>query len=133
MKKILVLAVFALSLTGCFSFQIGPPMGSVVLGERTVDFKADHDVINVGTDEGLFRALYFIVEQSDIELFNLLIVYRSGEREMFDTRLIFREGSRSRMVDLRGGKRVIESVQFTYRTVGERQEGKARVVVYGVR
>jgi hypothetical protein len=48
-------------------------------------------------------------------------------------RLIFNEGSRSRLIDLNGRERRINSIQFTYRTLGSWQEGKARVVVYGVK
>jgi hypothetical protein len=135
MKKILFLAAVALSVMSCMSVP-GPvlaPSGSVLLGERSVDFKADHDVIGVGAYNGTFRSLSFVVEKNDIELFNLVIVYGNGEREKFATRLIFREGTRSRILDLHGGKRVIRSIQFTYRTVGNWAEGKARVAVYGVR
>jgi hypothetical protein len=133
MKKILVLAAFALSITACVSFTVAPPAGSVMLGERMVDFKSDHDVINVSSAEGLFRSLYFVVEKNDLEVFNLLVVYGNGEKEKLDVRLMFKAGSRSRTVDLHGDQRRIESIQFTYRTVGAWREGKARMIVYGVR
>jgi hypothetical protein len=73
------------------------------------------------------------VEKNDLELFNLVVIYENGERQGIETRLIFNEGSRSRLIDLVGGERRIKSIQFTYRTIGTWQEGKARVVVYGVR
>ena len=139
MKKILFLAAVALLMTSCIGAPVPVPVaavapsGSVRLGERTVSFKADHDVIGVGAYTGTFRSLYFVVEKNDVELFNLVVVYGNGEREKFDTRLVFREGSRSRVLDLRGGKRIIKSIQFTYRTVGTWADGRARVVVYGVK
>jgi hypothetical protein len=141
MKKILFLAAISLAVTSCMTVAVPGPArgggggasGRVLLGERTVNFKADHDVIGVGAYNGTFRALYFEVEKNDVELFNIVVVYGNGDREKFDTRLIFREGTRSRMLDLRGGKRIIKSIQFTYRTVGTWAEGKARVVVYGVK
>jgi hypothetical protein len=139
MKKILFLAAIALSMTSCIAMPVPVPVaavapsGSVLLGERTVNFKADHNAIGVGAYEGTFRSLYFVVEKNDVELFNLVVVYGNGEREKFDTRLVFREGSRSRTLDLRGGKRIIKSIQFTYRTVGTWADGKARVAVYGVK
>jgi hypothetical protein len=74
-----------------------------------------------------------VVENNDVELFNLVVVYGNGERERIDTRLIFREGSRSRVIDLEGGKRRIRNVQFTYKTVGSWRDGRARVVLYGMR
>jgi hypothetical protein len=131
MKKMLVLAAFAVSLSACVT--VLQPSGSVVLGERTVDFRADHDVIGVGPYEGFFRSLNFQVEKNDVEIFNIVVVYGNGEREKIDTRLVFREGSRSRIIDLHGGKRRIQSIQFTCRTVGEKHEGRARVVVFGLR
>ena len=45
MKKLLCLA--ALTLVATTGFAQGMPRDSVVLGERTVDFRADHDVIPV--------------------------------------------------------------------------------------
>jgi hypothetical protein len=137
MKRILFLAVMALAMASCVSGPVSvekvAPSKSVLLGERMVNFKADHDVIGVGGYSGTFRSLSFVVEKNDIEMFNLVIVYGNGEKEKIGTRLIFREGSRSRILDLHGGKRVIKSIQFTYRTVGNWAEGRARVAVYGIR
>jgi hypothetical protein len=127
-----VLVAFALFVSACMTV-VAQPEGSVMLGERMVDFRADHDVISVGNYEGFFRAISFQVEKNDIELFNLVVVYGNGEREKIGTRLVFHEGSRSRVVDLPGGKRRIKSIQFTYKTVGTWAEGRARVLVYGVK
>jgi hypothetical protein len=104
-----------------------------MLGEQEVDYRVDHDTIAVGNHEGSFRALYFVVEKNDIELFNLVIDFGNGEKQAMNTRLVFNEGSRSRLIDLNGRERRIKSIQFTYKTVGTWQEGKARVVVYGVK
>ena len=109
------------------------PRDSVLLGQQDVDFKVDHDTINVRNHEGSFRALYFSVEENDIELFNLVVDFGNGEKQMINSRLIFREGSRSRLIDLNGRDRRIKSIQFTYKTVGTWRGGKARVVVYGVK
>jgi hypothetical protein len=136
MKKILFLALMALAMASCVSGPVAvgsAPPKTVLLGERMVNFKGDHDVIGVGAYSGTFRSLSFQVEKNNVELFNLVIVYGNGEREKIDTRLIFREGTRSRIIDLHGGKRVIKSIQFTYRTVGNWAEGRARVAVYGIR
>jgi len=131
MKKMLVLAALALSVTACVTVM--QPAGSVVLGERMVNFKADHDEIGVGNYEGFFKSLSIQVEKNDVEIFNLVVVYGNGEKEKIETRLVFKEGSRSRVIDLHGGKRRIKSIQFTYKTVGTWKEGRARVVVFGMR
>jgi hypothetical protein len=152
MGKICLLAVLALAMTSCAgmpwvvtasseggsdrnarSERNAPPRDSVMLGEQEVDYRVDHDTINVGNHEGSFRALYFVVEKNDIELFNVVIDFGNGETQAIDTRLVFNEGSRSRLIDLNGQERRIRSIQFTYKTVGSWQEGKARVIVYGVK
>lgn len=104
-----------------------------MLGEQEVDFKVDHDTIAVRDYQGSFGSLFFVVEKNDIELFNLVIDFGNGEKQSVNTRLVFNEGSRSRLIDLNGRDRRIKSIQFTYKTVGTWQEGKARVVVYGVK
>lgn len=142
MRRILFLAAVALSVTSCVGTprfitasrtERQAPRDSVLLGEREVDFKVDHDKIDVNRYEGSFRSLFFLVEMNDIEIFNLVVAFENGERQGIETRLVFNEGSRSRQIDLNGGERRIKSIQFTYRTVGTWQEGRARVVVYGVR
>jgi len=109
------------------------PKDSVLLGERTVAFKADHDVIQVGAYEGLFTSLFFVVEKNDIQIYNLVVTYGNGERERFDTRLNFAADTRSRSLPFDGGRRRIRTIAFTYKTVGSWVEGRARVLVYGVR
>ena len=122
--------VLAIALSSCMS---GPPHESVLLGDRTVAFKADHDVVQVGPYQGFFRSLYFVVEKNDIEIFNIVITYGNGERERLETRLVFNADSRSRVIGFEGGKRRIRSIAFTYRTAGNWVDGRARVAVYGVK
>lgn len=133
MRKLLLLVIAALFVSSCATVEIVVPKGSVPLGQRTVNFKADHDVIQVGGYEGAFRSLYFVVEKNDIEIFNIVVTYGNGEKQRLGTRLIFSEGSRSRAIDFEGGKRRIKTIAFTYKTVGTWQDGRARVAVYGVR
>lgn len=154
MGKICLLAVVALSMVACAgtpwvitassdrsgrpersdqSDRPTPPRDSVMIGEQDVDFNVDHDMIAVRNNQDSFRSLFFLVENNDIELFNLVVDFVNGERQAVDTRLVFNEGSRSRLIDLNGRERRIRSIQFTYKTVGTWREGKARVIVYGVR
>jgi predicted small secreted protein len=145
MKKLLLLVPAALaaaaflSLTACVTVAPRgpgapkPPRESVALGERTVNFKADHDVIGVGGYDGVFRSLYFVVEKNSIEIFNVVVTYGNGEKQRLETRMVFNEGSRSRTISFDGGKRRIKTIAFTYKTVGKWEDGRARVVVYGVR
>ena len=150
MKRILLLAGVSILCISCVTVPLGRPghgtparpgaqartevpARAVALGERAVAFKADHDVIPVRGYEGRFKSLFFVVEDNDIELFNLVITYANGKKDNLGTRLVFREGSRSRSIVLHGGERRITAIAFTYRTVGSWAGGQARVVVYGVR
>ena len=132
MKKLAAVGLFSLVLFACAS---GPriPADAVLLGERTVPFLGDHDVLQVGTTEGWFRSLFIVVRDNDIQLYDVVVTYGNGEREHFDTRLDFSADSRSRSLDLKGGKRMIKTVAFAYRTVGSWLEGRATVQVYGTR
>jgi hypothetical protein len=131
MKKLFVFAVLVCVAGMGFSQEM--PRDSVILGERTVDFHADHDVIAVGSYEGWFKSIGFWVEKNNIEMFDLVVTYGNGEREKLGTRLIFDAGTRSRMIALEGGKRRIKSIAFTFKTVGSWFGGRARVVVFGVK
>ena len=130
-RALVAAAAAAIVLASCMSVAL--PADRVLLGERVVAFRGDHDVVPVGRYEGNFRSMVVVVEKNDIEIFNVVVVYGNGERERFGTRLVFHEGSRSRDLQFAGGQRKIRSIEFTYKTVGNWQDGRARVLVYGVR
>ncbi len=129
MKRFFLFALVALALASCVSV----PSGNVFLGERAVDFRAEHDAIGVGSYEGWFKALSIEVEKNDIELFSMIVIYGDGQRERIDTRLVFDAGTRSRIISLQGGRRHIRSIEFSYKTVGSWLDGRARIRVYGIR
>jgi hypothetical protein len=132
MNRKLAVMVAALALVLC-SYVSAAPKDAFLLGERRVDFHADHDTIDVGNYEGWFKSVYFEVERNNVELFNMVIVYGDGQRERVDTRLIFDDRTRSRVIRLQGGERRIRSIEFSYKTVGNWLEGRARILVYGVK
>ncbi|MDA8427315.1 MAG: hypothetical protein M0Z80_14405 [Treponema sp.] len=109
------------------------PDGAVLLGQRAVDFRANHDVIRVGPYDGFFRSLVFEVERNNIEIFNVVVTYGDGRRERLETRLVFDAGTRSREIRFEGGRRKIRSIAFEFKTVGSWLEGRARVRVFGLR
>ena len=132
MKKLLLLSALALALASCITYGV-VPHDRVLLGSRYVGFSRERDAIDVGNYEGRFRSLYFEVERNDIEIFNIVIVYGNGERERVETRLVFDQGTRSRIIGFEGGERRIRAVEFSYKTVGTWLEGRARILVYGLR
>ena len=96
------------------------------LGSRAVDFRADRDAISA-VGEGRFRQIMIAVDGGDLEMFNVQVVFGDGQSFSPATRLYFRDNSRSRIIDLPGGARVIRRLEFAYRSVVGGREGKARV------
>ncbi len=131
MKRLLFLA--ALSLVAATAFSQEMPRNAVILGERTVDFRGNHDIISVGNYEGWFKDIGFWVERNNIEIFGLEVTYGDGQKQRFETRMVFDAGTRSRLIHLEGERRRIRSISFSFKTAGSWLEGRARVVVYGVK
>jgi len=117
--------------------------GWQLLGEQTVDYaerrrgrrgnrgQSDTDRITVGRYEGAFSRLQLVVDDSDMTLEAMKIVF--GDNTEFNPNLAyeFKEGQRSRAFDLPRGARVIQYIDLTYRNSGQRDGLKARVQVWG--
>jgi hypothetical protein len=104
----------------------------VLLGSQSVGFRGDRDVIRVGRSEGRFESLVLGVKNGDVEIREMTVIFRNRERQTFTVNGTIRDGQRTRPIDLRGGDRVIESIEFVYRSVGARWRGdRATVEVYG--
>lgn len=99
------------------------------LGARTVSFRAERDVISA-RGEGAFRRIMIAVEDADMELFNVRVVFANGEVFSPETRLYFREDSRTRVIDLPGAARAIRRVEFSYKSVRGGGDGRAVVHLY---
>jgi hypothetical protein len=99
------------------------------LGERMVDGKADRDVIAVGKADGRFSAIQIKVEQSALELFDVVVTFGDGSTFAPPTRLVFKNGETSRVIDLPGDKRTIKKVEFKYANLPG--GGRAQVELWG--
>jgi hypothetical protein len=103
-----------------------------LLGEKVVSFRVDRDIIRVGAREGRFEKIAFAVYDNDIEIMDLKVHFRHGPPQDLPVRQFVQAGARSRPVDLIGGDRVIDRIEFVYRTRGPGRE-RARVAAYGLR
>ena len=102
----------------------------VKLGERKVDKQADHDVLEIGGEEGKFKAIKFEVHDADVDIHKVRIVYGNGEDEVLEVKHHIKEGHESPQIDLAGHERIIKKIIFDYKTeAGEAH--RARVVVLG--
>lgn len=104
--------------------------GWVLLGEREADFRIDRDRINVGRREGAFREIRIAVRGASLEMYNMVVTFGDGSTFSPNIRTRFEVNSWSRDLDLPGDRRVIRSVDFTYRSIN-RREGRATVTLYG--
>jgi hypothetical protein len=84
------------------------------LGERRVDGTNDRDVIAVGAREGEFRKIMIVVEQSAVELHDVVVHFGDGSHFSPPTRLVFGPNTRSGVIDLPGSARIIKNVEFRY-------------------
>jgi hypothetical protein len=103
--------------------------GWELLGRQQVDFKKDHDRINVGRKEGTFKRLEIRVEGAPVEIEGMVVTFGNGEKFKPELRHRFDESSKTRAIDLPGDRRAIKQIDFNYRSVN-RREGKATVSVY---
>lgn len=98
------------------------------LGERGVSGKVDNDTIAVGRSEGKFTTLRVKVEDSALEMYDIVVYFGDGTSFSPKTRLVFKQGVTSNNIDL-GGKRVITKVDFKYGNVPG--GGNAKVELWG--
>ena len=102
------------------------------LGQRSVKRGVDKDVMHVTIANGGFRQLKIAVKKSPANIKKIIVEYANGKRDELKLRSVISAGSESRLMDLRGGKRVIRKVTFYYETI-ERGRGKAIVTAWGRR
>ncbi len=100
------------------------------LGEKRVDRAMDHDRIVIGRVEGTFTKLKLIVRHSAINMHKMVVHYGNGEDQEIEIRQDIPKGGESRVIDLSGKRRVIQSVDFWYDTKGLLND-KAIVELWG--
>jgi hypothetical protein len=99
------------------------------LGEARATGRNDRDVIRIGHHDGRFSRLMMVVTDSDLELFDLVVQFGSGQRWSPNVRQVFRQGTRSHAIDLPGNVHFLRSVEFRYGNLPG--GGAARVELWG--
>jgi len=130
MKKfcIVLIAVVALTVFNSFTLQ---PQGWRFIGDKWAAFGSDRDVLRVGGNEA-FRQIKIKVTDGPLRIDDLDIYFENGEKMNVPLKNAFRAGQESRVIDLRGGVRKLDRVEFLYSTIG-RSKGTAKVAVWGKR
>jgi hypothetical protein len=138
MKKIIFLTLCVLMSAGASAQNVvkpksGPTGSWRYLGNTSAKSSNDHDVIVVAGPYDFFRKLKFKVVDSDIEMRYILVRYDDGGApERIETAFNIPQGAESRVLELKGGKRKLKSVEFWYRDKGL-FNGKADVMLYGIK
>jgi len=100
------------------------------LGMKTVDLRADHDVINVTFHEGFYTRVKFVIRKAPIFLKNINIVFGNGSNKNITFSKHFKAGSTTRIIDLPGNKRIIKKIKLNYKSVPN-GNGKAVIIAWG--
>jgi hypothetical protein len=130
MRKVALIAGLFAMLAGMSSAFAWDRRGWEELGRRTVNGRNDVDTIHIGRREGRFSKIAVVVENGDMEIFDMVVVFGDGEEWRPGIRHHFRGGERSRVIDLPGDRRIIRSVTFHYGNTGARWR-EAHVELWG--
>ncbi|MEP7321519.1 MAG: hypothetical protein ABI761_06355 [Saprospiraceae bacterium] len=103
-----------------------------VIGERSVKFTTDRDVIRVGGNDW-YSKLKIKVVDAPLHISDFDVIFENGERFDVAIKENIREGGESRVIDLPGRERRIDRIEFKYRTTGKLIRGTANVIVFGRR
>jgi hypothetical protein len=104
-----------------------------LLGIVQASRQADHDIIIVAGPHDYFKKLKFKVTDAPLQMQRMLVRYDDGGKpENIDIRYNIPKGGESRIIDLKGGKRKLKSVEFWYDTKGF-LSGKADVTLFGIK
>lgn len=106
----------------------------LLLGEQTVGFRVDRDVVRIGQSEDwyrdrAFRRLHLVAEGNDIHLIGVRLVYFNGFGEDYRVDRLIRDGQ-DLAIDLRGDRSFVRQIEMTYRS-RPGFGGRAVMKVYG--
>ena len=125
--KLLVLA-FSLLL---FSFSANHTNADwKFIGDKWVSYGVDHDVIHLGDIKDDFRQLKIRVTDAPLRIIDLKVHFDNGSVQDVAIRSNIKQGGESRVIDMDGGLRRLNKIEFWYSTIGK-AKGKARVAVWG--
>jgi hypothetical protein len=101
------------------------------LGDRVVNDRLDHDVVSVGAHHGTFHAIKLVVKGSPVHFLDVKVYFANGGVQDVSLRTVVPAGGESRVIDLEGGDRVIDRVEFWYEANSLARGKKAVVRVFG--
>lgn len=129
-----LLIMFAVVTVSCGSSRktIGVEEGWDLLGEQKVNFVRNTDVVTV-YNTNRYTAVRFKVEQRDIRLSSVKVVYENGDKLTPTLDDDIAADQYSRVIELGPEGKAVRSIEFRYRTKGNVLKGRAKVLVFGKR
>ena len=86
--------------------------------------------MQVGAKDGGFTKLKVMVTGGALNMHRMVITYMNGTKEEIHLRNSFARGTTSRVIDIKGGQRLIKNIKFVYDTKNLARK-KAKIHVYG--
>ena len=124
-----ILAIFLVATSFTLLHAQGGRM--IRLGDAHVDGSTDHDSIKVGRSDGGFRAIQLRISGGAVNFDRVIVRYGNGTQEEIPVRSRIPDGGRTRVIDLPGERRIIQSVDLWYSK--DRWTRRPKVTLYGVR
>lgn len=106
--------------------------GWELLGERKVDFVRDKDEMDI-TSESKYTSIVFYVRDRDVRLNEVKIFYQNGDKLEPTLDDVIPADQYSRVIEIDREGRVLDKIEFRYRTTGNILKGRADVLVMGKR
>ena len=138
LNVVITASILFLSLPEVQAQMVSQPRAGAVgtwrlLGHTQAKFSADHDAIYIAGPYDFFRRLKFKVTDAPINMVRMIVRYDDGGLpENIDIRFNIPQGGESRVIDLKGGRRKLKSVEFWYDTKGI-LNGRADVTLFGLK
>lgn len=130
-RRVLWIAGFVAALAATASLEAQEGRNWAALGQAHVDKTSDHDRIKVHHSQESFRAIRFRVEGGNVEFDRIKVHFRNG---MASDRLMhvrLESGAESKVLDLPGGRRMVDSVEIWYRK--DSSQERPTVTLYALR
>jgi hypothetical protein len=127
----IALVLFSVAVLGACSStrSIAIEEGWELLAEQKVNFIRDKDEIDV-TSRNQFTAIKFRVEEKDVRINDLVIVFDNGDKLEPSLDVIIGAGQESKLIELGKEGRSIDKIEFKYRSTGNLLDGRANVLVF---
>lgn len=100
------------------------------IGHTRVDFNKDRDAITV-IGSRKFSTIKFKVTVAPIIISDLEVYYSSGDVQKININETIKSPGESRVIDLKGGERILRKIVFIYKTLPNRKDKKAHVQLWG--